>query len=269
MGQLSDDAAHPSKAKKKGKKENPFSFKKFIGQSGQKESDSSQCKSPPVDSSSKGSAPAAVSAPDLSHAVPPASANSGSRLTHHAVVPPDFASDLPDFIQNHFSEDHLRLEHERRQLPDFALQSRIPHDGESRLGEEGSAPLVVFGPGQEESLADTSFSDEEDGDARRSRQLILPDFLVDGAISGVPMGGDGSEDVAGIGNQREPSRSRLPELPPLDDAVDGSRSRNGSDAATSGDATVMQVWLMFIYSVSLIYCIFLCRTVRVFFLVKW
>ena len=164
-------------------------------------------------------------------------------------MPPDFASDLPDFIQNNFSDEQLRLEHERRQLPDFTLQlqSSVPGGG---LTEGRPPPLLALGPDQEESLADTSFSDEEDGDTRRGRQLTLPDFLVDGAIAGAQAGGDdSSKDIVGNGirKQGDPSRSRLPELPPLGDAVDGGRSRNGSDVAASGDATVTRVWLLFIY----------------------
>ena len=164
-------------------------------------------------------------------------------------MPPDFASDLPDFIQNNFSDEQLRLEHERRQLPDFTLQlqSSVPGGG---LTEGRPPPLLALGPDQEESLADTSFSDEEDGDTRRGRQLTLPDFLVDGAIAGAQAGGDdSSKDIVGNGirKQGDPSRSRLLELPPLGDAVDGGRSRNGSDVAASGDATVTRVWLLFIY----------------------
>ena len=92
---------------------------------------------------------------------------------------------------------------------------------------------------------DASFSDEEDGGTQRSRQLSLPDFLVDSAIAGAQIGGeDDGQDVASLRNQGEPSRSRLPELPPLSDSVDGSRSRNGSDAAASDGVAVTMVRLM-------------------------
>ena len=230
---LSEDNSQSSKAKKKGNKENPFSFKKFLGQSG------FQRRNQPPDVSSNGMTPGSPSTSTAGRKVTPSSVSQGPTLGQQAAVPPDFASDLPDFIQNHFSDNPSRHGQERRQLPDFTLQSRGSRDS----GRQGSEERLgsMLGANQD-GLANTAFSDEEES-GQRGRQLSLPDFLVDSAVPGAQGGGGDETNIASVRSQGGSSRSRLPELPPFDDSVNGSRVRVGGDAAVSSSdsAVITQV----------------------------
>ncbi|KAK7483048.1 hypothetical protein BaRGS_00025711 [Batillaria attramentaria] len=235
-------------AKKKSNKGNPFSFKKFLDQKGPKTESLSAQRTPPVPNVSRNGAPT-VSVPVLSPPVP-GSPVRGHNVNPQAVVPPDFASDLPDFIQNHFSEDQSRKENERHQLPDFTLESQTARNNSnasifsSRGGVEGGVrdrPVGVFAPdnvGSSEGVVDSTFSDDEDEAGQRSRHfdgLSLPDFLVDSAIPGAmaAQAGDSSKDSP---TKRSPSgptdAARLPELPPLGNTSVGTRSRSAQDDAT-------------------------------------
>ncbi|XP_070195112.1 endosome-associated-trafficking regulator 1-like isoform X2 [Littorina saxatilis] len=228
------DTTQTPKTKTKG---NPFSFKKFLGQSGQKEGDSSQRKNPPADLVRNESTPTGIPASSLGHGSASALLGQGHILGQHAAAPPDFASDLPDFIQNHYGDDQGKPDLERH-LPDFTLGSRITQDR-----SEGGGAASFFNS-HRDSLADTSFSDDEDGEvAQRGQSLSLPDFLVDSTMPGAQKNKEEIEDSinsANVRSQGEPSRSRLPELPPLGDSVNGGRIHNGSDTGVSESAIILQ-----------------------------
>ncbi|XP_076448886.1 uncharacterized protein LOC143285467 [Babylonia areolata] len=232
---VAEDDDESPKTKKKGNKENPFSFKKFIGQSGQKDSPSSQRRPISQDARTNGATPAGLSTPSSGHGAS-SSFHAGPSPAQHSVAPPDLASHLPDFIQNHFTDESSQQEHERRQMPDFTLQSRLSQNSvREREGNSG----FLFGAGKEDSVGDSTFSDGEEEGVQRGRQLSLPDFLVDSAVPGAQGGGDDSiAVVAGARSQGGSSRSQLPELPPLGDHPAAGSAQ--SVASRSSDDSVLK-----------------------------
>ncbi|XP_046585148.1 endosome-associated-trafficking regulator 1-like isoform X2 [Haliotis rubra] len=139
---------------KKSSDENPFSFKKFL------------------------------SGPQTS-ARPKSGASPRSRNNA-----PDFASDLPDFVQDHFlDESQIKKERIARNpdldLPDFALTSNIEENVSASGQNSGDLP-DIGGSGIENGDHHSDNSDEE---STRNRPTMpssissLPDFLSDGAVN--------------------------------------------------------------------------------------
>ncbi|XP_067652351.1 endosome-associated-trafficking regulator 1-like [Haliotis asinina] len=146
---------------KKNSDENPFSFKKFL------------------------SGPQTSARPK---------SGTSPRSRNNA---PDFASDLPDFVQDHFlDESQIKKERKTRNadldLPDFALTSNI-EENVSASGQNISQPPYnsgdlpyVGGSGKENGDHHSNNSDEE---LTRNRPTMpssissLPDFLSDGAVN--------------------------------------------------------------------------------------
>jgi hypothetical protein len=219
--------ASSTKSKKKSK-ENPFSFKKFLDQSEQRSS-SQQRTSPDVHlGGASGSLRSGHSASLLTF-------SQDSSIPQHAGGPPDFASDLPDFIQNHF--DGPRLDDDDGRLPDFTVP---PKPSPARRGEGGGG-LPLLPSGNEENL-DATFSDEEEsgGAVGRTQSLSLPDFIVDSAaVPGTPNTAVVNQDAR---LAADPSKSKIPELPPLEDYAHSTRMRNSSNGSVDG-ATVERVSL--------------------------
>ncbi|XP_071082639.1 endosome-associated-trafficking regulator 1-like [Haliotis cracherodii] len=162
---------------KKGSDENPFSFKKFL------------------------------SGPQTSGARPKSGTSPRSRSNA-----PDFASDLPDFVQGHFlDETQIKKERITRNpdldLPDFALTSNV-EDNVSASSQTMTQSLYDGG-----DLPDIGGNGTENGDhhlensdeSTRNRPTMpssissLPDFLSDGAMNNTELfnghsngGSDGS-----------------------------------------------------------------------------
>ena len=129
--------------KKKNGDGNPFSFKKFLSGS----------------SSSSGARPKSYNTQNVVNT----SGKSSPR------VAPDFASDLPDFVQDHFSEHAHDFN-----LPDFAVSS------------QRSSNLTLH---NDEVSNDGSFSAENDSHVDSEPVVMstggttsLPDFLSDGIL---------------------------------------------------------------------------------------
>ncbi|XP_064598921.1 endosome-associated-trafficking regulator 1-like [Liolophura sinensis] len=165
------------KGTKKNNDENPFSFKKFLKGSG-------------GGSHSKGY----------------------SQRSRNGLAAPDFASDLPDFVQDHYSSENGQERLSFRdplELPDFALDTSVetqtrqnsshsPGRGAdsfevngNRTRDFGSVDVHVNAAnGQPPDInvcnrvSHESVSDEESSDVDEGPQLAssLPDFLSDGAI---------------------------------------------------------------------------------------
>ncbi|KAL8603955.1 hypothetical protein ACOMHN_038999 [Nucella lapillus] len=234
-----EEPAQSVKTKKKGNKENPFSFKKFLGQSGPKDNQPSQRRTPPHDVRANGLVPASLSGSVSSPGASMSSSHSGSGSgsSQRGVAPPDFASHLPDFIQNHFNDEASQHEQERRQLPDFTLQGRL---SQNSVRERELTSGCLFGAGKEDGVAEKEFSDgeEEEGGIPRGRQLSLPDFLVDSAVPAAQTAGEDNKVAARA--QGGASRSQLPELPPLGDQTGGACAQSGVDS-TSDDAVLRQL----------------------------
>ncbi|XP_052819051.1 endosome-associated-trafficking regulator 1-like [Mya arenaria] len=166
---VDEENAENPKQKKKGKGENPFSFKKFLSGSNTK---SSENRPAPETSMEKRTKPRKKMEPD--------------GVNNIQMV----AGDLPDFVQGHYSDSNSERfgdnDHSNTGfvLPDFALDSR----GASTVND-GSLNKTL---GAEENISEVEtrmddFVDSSDGeDIHSSRGNLLnslPDFLSDAALS--------------------------------------------------------------------------------------
>ena len=152
--------------KKKGKSENPFSFKKFLSGSGGKgnERSSPLQQPPPVTRTND------VSAPNI-------------HLT----------GDLPDFVQDHYS-DNIGTSPKGLELPDFTLQGITdngPDIGDSNFPSKDYSNIEISGNCHErQSFSDDAHSEfDENSDTEDNVPVqgglinSLPDFLSDAAVS--------------------------------------------------------------------------------------
>lgn len=239
---LSDGVSHSSTSKKKGSNENPFSFKKFISSQGET---TSVRKSSPADLSRND---AAIRSPnhDFSSSSSISSGAQNQSKAQPAVAPPDFASDLPDFISNHFGSEHLQENSHRHQLPDFTLP--IGKEREIRVPNESLLGLGRIRNGDWMSeIKNTSWEEEEEeGSTQHGRHfegISLPDFLVDSAVPSTvqvqSVEGVNSEDAVYAASS---SNTRLPTLPtPEPKAEEFSCVKSGRDISLTDDSTVRQV----------------------------
>ncbi|XP_052060087.1 endosome-associated-trafficking regulator 1-like [Mytilus californianus] len=129
--------------KKKNGDANPFSFKKFLSGS----------------SSSAGARPKTYN-------------NTQNIGNSSPRVAPDFASDLPDFVQNHFSDHTHDLN-----LPDFAISSQ-PSNKAGLNSHNNEAP----GDNIYSAESDNHVNSDPEPVAMVSGGTRLPDFLSDGIL---------------------------------------------------------------------------------------
>ncbi|OWF35084.1 serologically defined colon cancer antigen 3 homolog [Mizuhopecten yessoensis] len=163
-----------TKPKKKGGDENPFSFKRFLESS----------------SNTNGARPKSVgNRSSTSPPVPRRAVDGSPSLSRNT---PDFASDLPDFVQDHFSDlERERLGSRDVELPDFALnQFSNSNDGmgdvvppSHQLG--GGSMSRTSSHGRVTPQGDGGMDNINDLVQDRSSQIptSLPDFLSDGVFN--------------------------------------------------------------------------------------
>ncbi|XP_033754731.1 endosome-associated-trafficking regulator 1-like [Pecten maximus] len=161
-----------SKPKKKGGDDNPFSFKRFL------------------ESSSNGARPKSVS--NRSSTSPPAPRHCVDGSPSLSRNTPDFASDLPDFVQDHFSDlERERLGSRDLELPDFTLnQFSNSSDG---LGDVAPPSHLMGGGSRSRTSSHGRVTPQGDGGMDNVNDLVqdtssqiptsLPDFLSDGVFN--------------------------------------------------------------------------------------
>ena len=126
--------------KKKNGESNPFSFKKFLSGSS-------------TSSAGGGARPKTFNTQN----------SSGSRIT------PDLATDLPDFVQDHFSEQAQDLN-----LPDFAVSSHLNNTNLSSHSHNNEV--------SSDSANGENHTDNEPVVMATGGTSSLPDFLSDGIL---------------------------------------------------------------------------------------
>ncbi|XP_060073141.1 endosome-associated-trafficking regulator 1-like [Ylistrum balloti] len=159
-----------TKPKKKGGDENPFSFKRFL------------------ESSSNGARPKSVS--NRSSTSPPVPRHVLDGSPSLSRNTPDFASDLPDFVQDHFSDlERERLGSRDLELPDFTQFS----NSNEGLGDVGSPSLLLGGGSRSRTSSHGRVTPQGDSGMDKVNDLVqdtssqvptsLPDFLSDGVFN--------------------------------------------------------------------------------------
>ncbi|XP_041377138.1 endosome-associated-trafficking regulator 1-like [Gigantopelta aegis] len=123
-------------------------------------------------------------------------ATPSSSSTRSRNVAPDFASDLPDFVQDHFTGDGrgktIHITNNDPDLPDVSLSSS------PRVNTEGDFPAEAAGLDSANSL-DNSFNSDTEPDSVLSRVRLpsrMPDFLPDGVVGGSGLLNDAYDDSA-------------------------------------------------------------------------
>lgn len=106
------------------------------------------------------------------------------------LAAPDFASDLPDFVQDHFTTERETDRNNRDSihshtqrdldLPDFALDSTFKNHVELPTPENDSDFHFASSSSQAASISNHSVSSRTMNDIRK---VSLPDFLSDSAIN--------------------------------------------------------------------------------------
>lgn len=177
---FSDGSNSKSTVRKKGKSENPFSFKKFLSGSNSKDGDGRN----PVQQQNHDRLAPSVSQPNSLHTVNHTSGR-------HSVPNLHVAGDLPDFVQDHYSES-MGTSPRGIELPDFTIRDitengpdlhsrNVPLSQFSTAGVSDSLPLRQSDPDDDFD----EISDSEDNIVTPQANLVhsLPDFLSDAAVS--------------------------------------------------------------------------------------
>lgn len=157
--------------KKKGKSENPFSFKKFLSGSSGKSSEKQS----------------------FSHSQHPPSQRLSGEL--HSMPDLHVAGDLPDFVQDHYT-DNIPPSPRGLELPDFTVTGvaeNIPDIGDTNFPKAGFLKSSAGGRlGQRQHIHksednQSDFDENSDSEVDSVQQIglvnSLPDFISDAAVS--------------------------------------------------------------------------------------
>ena len=185
--------------KKKGKSENPFSFKKFLSSSGSNVKPATSRKDSP-------------SGKTVNSAF--------QNVASDVQVLPNIASDLPDFVQDHYCDSSSAGTAEKGlELPDFDLVSPSLPNSErvARDGRTSSFELPINSVNAQQQSSPDISDNELESDNQPAQSVggmiqTLPDFLSDGVLSSSKNSPPGisviSDSVLGAEvplNYREPS----------------------------------------------------------------
>ncbi|KAL4234011.1 retrograde transport [Mactra antiquata] len=179
------EAATKTSGKKKGKSENPFSFKKFLSGSNPKDSENR---------SSVQQQNHDRLVPNTSHdrLAPRSSQNNSLSVTNERQNVPNLhvAGDLPDFVQDHYTEG-MSTSPRGIELPDFTIRDITESGSDLRRNvslSQYTVPVVNDCLPLRENEAGDDFDDISDSEENVSvpqGSLVnsLPDFLSDAAVS--------------------------------------------------------------------------------------
>ena len=121
-------------------------------------------------------------------------ANPTNASTRSRNVAPDFASDLPDFVQDHFSGDGRggKTIHITDNDPDISFSSS------PRADMDGAFSVEAVGTEPTNSL-DNSFNSDTESDSVLNRVRLpsrLPDFLPDDVVGSAGLLNDGYDNTS-------------------------------------------------------------------------
>ncbi|XP_069112802.1 endosome-associated-trafficking regulator 1-like [Argopecten irradians] len=170
---VKEDREQSAKPKKKGGDENPFSFKRFLESS----------------SNTNGARPKSVSNRASTSPPAPRHVDGSPSLSRNT---PDFASDLPDFVQDHFSDlERERLGARDLELPDFTL-NQFSNSGDG-LGDVVPPSHLLGGGNRSRTSSHGRVTPQGEGVMDGGNDLVLdrssqvptslPDFLSDGVFN--------------------------------------------------------------------------------------